>query len=234
MSKCCILLIDDDIHLVQVLTEQLEKHNYHVAIETTAEGGEKRARSEPFDSICLDLGLPDGSGIDVCYSLRQGGLNTPIIMLTASDSDEDTILGLEAGASDYITKPFRFSLLLARVRAQIRQHHQYDDVAINLGSYTFRPADKYLSGIDGRRIRLTDKEVAILKHLCRREGVVSREELMDIVWGFSSEISTHTLETHIYRLRQKIEPLDDGRYMLITEPGGYRLDGGGNTISSRA
>jgi len=234
MPQCHILLIDDDTNLLQVLMEQLQKQDYHVTTETTAEGGVKRAQSEPFDCICLDLDLPDGSGIDVCYNLRQGGLNTPIIMLTASDSDDATIRGLEAGASDYITKPFRFSLLLARLRAQIRQHHQYDDVAINLGAYTFRPADKYLSDIEGRRIRLTDKEVSILKHLCRKEGVVSREELMDIVWGFNSEISTHTLETHIYRLRQKIEPLDGGRQMLITEPGGYRLDGGGTPLPSRA
>jgi len=233
MPKYRILLVDDDVQLVQELAEQLERQHYDVTIEVTAEEGLKRAQSEPFDTICLDLGLPDGNGIDVCYSLRQSGLNTPIIMLTAFDSDQDTILGLGVGASDYITKPFRFSVLLARVRAQIRQHQQHDDVAINFGPYTFRPADKYLSGIDGRRIRLTDKEVAILKHLCRREGVVSRDELMDIVWGFNADISTHTLETHIYRLRQKIEPLEDGRCMLRTEPGGYRLDGGVNNISSR-
>lgn len=233
MSKCSILLVDDDIQLVQALAEQFERQNYNVTTEVTAEGGVKRAQSQPFDIICLDVDLPDGNGIDVCNSLRRSGLNTPIIILSALDTDQDTILGLGAGACDYITKPFRFSVLLARVRAQIRQHQQYDDVAIYFGPYTFRPADKYLSGVGGRRIRLTDKEVAILKHLCRSGGVVSREELMEIVWGFNSDVSTHTLETHIYRLRQKIEPSEGGRSMLITEPGGYRLDDSGNNISCR-
>ncbi|AKH20375.1 response regulator transcription factor [Sedimenticola thiotaurini] len=233
MPNYRILLIDDDALLVQSLSGQLERERYIVVTEATAEKGLERAKSESFDAICLDVGLPDGNGIDVCSSLRRSGVNTPIIMLTGFDSDQDTILGLSAGASDYIAKPFRFSVLLARIRAQVRQHHQYDDVAINMGPYTFRPADKYLTVGDGRRIRLTDKEVAILKHLCRTEGVVSREELLDVVWGFDAGISTHTLETHIYRLRQKIDPLKDGRRMLITEPGGYRLNDGENHMSCR-
>jgi DNA-binding response OmpR family regulator len=145
-------------------------------------------------------------------------------MLTASDTDEDTIQGLGAGANDYIAKPFRFSVLLARLRAQIRQHQQYDDVTLNFGPYMFRPADRYLADCSGQRIRLTEKESAILKHLYRKGTLVSREELLGAVWGYSAEISTHTLETHIYRLRQKIEPSDGSRRLLVTEQGGYRLD----------
>ncbi|WP_029134662.1 response regulator transcription factor [Sedimenticola selenatireducens] len=220
-----LLLIDDDVHLIQALAEQLERWDYNVFTETTAKGGHERVLNESFDAICLDLDLPDGDGLDICRSMRRRGFNTPVIMLTASDTDEDTIRGLGAGANDYIVKPFRFSVLLARLRAQIRQHQQHDDVTLNFGPYTFKPTDKYLANVNGQRVRLTEKESAILKHLYRKGTLVSRDELLGAVWGYSAEISTHTLETHIYRLRQKIEPSDGSRRLLITEPGGYRLDG---------
>ncbi len=225
-----LLLIDDDTHLTQALAQQLERQGHTVVTEATAICGMERALGEPFDAIILDIGLPDGDGRDVCCSLRRKGLNTPIIMLTGADSEEDTIQGLDAGANDYISKPFKFSLLLARLSAQIRHHQQYDDVTLIFGPYMFRPADKLLTDCDGRRIRLTDKEVAILKYLYRHGGVVSREELLDAVWGYGAEITTHTLETHIYRLRQKIEPSDKHAKLLTTEPGGYRLECTAGTV----
>jgi DNA-binding response OmpR family regulator len=146
-------------------------------------------------------------------------------MLTGADTDADTILGLDSGANDYITKPFRLGVLLARLRAHIRQHERSDDAVFVIGPYTFQPGAKLLVDEPRRKkIRLTDKETSILKYLYRTGGrVVSREVLLDEVWGYNAGITTHTLETHVYRLRQKIERDPANARILVTEAGGYRL-----------
>lgn len=129
-------------------------------------------------------------------------------MLTAHDSDADVVLGLESGANDYVTKPFRINVLLARARAQRRQFELSDDVTFEIGPYSFRPSTKILINPQtGRKVHLTEKETAILKYLYRAGNrAIAREVLLDQVWGYSSGVTTHTLETHVYRLRQKIEP----------------------------
>jgi DNA-binding response OmpR family regulator len=146
-------------------------------------------------------------------------------MLTAAESDADAVLGLDSGANDYVTKPFRLSVLLARLRAQLRQHEQSDDAIFTIGPYTFRPSAKTLTDAGGRRkIRLTEKETAILKFLYRAgDQVIGRETLLGEVWGYNAGVTTHTLETHIYRLRQKIEKDPSNATILVTEAGGYRL-----------
>jgi len=145
-------------------------------------------------------------------------------MLTGHDTDSDTILGLEAGANDYVTKPFRFAVLLARLRAQLRTHEQSEDAIFNVGHYTFRPSQKLLTEEDGNKVRLTEKETAIMKYLYRAEQkVISRDELLEQVWGYNSGVTTHTLETHIYRLRQKVEKDPSNARLLVTEGGGYKL-----------
>ncbi len=145
-------------------------------------------------------------------------------MLTGHDTDSGTILGLEAGANDYVTKPFRFAVLLARIRAQLRTHEQSEDAVFTIGQYTFKPAQKILFEEDGGKVRLTEKETAILKYLYRAEQkIVGRDELLEQVWGYNSGVTTHTLETHIYRLRQKIERNPSNARMLVTESGGYKL-----------
>lgn len=218
-----ILWIDDDTLLLQSVTPQLEAEGFHVVTESTATDGLARCANENFSVILLDVGLPDGDGCDVCQTLRKQGLNTPIVLLTGADSDEDTICGLESGASDYIAKPFRLAILVARLHAQIRQHEQHNDVVLKVGPYTFRPADKLLLDSRGKRIRLSDREVDILKCLYRAGRTVSREELLHRVWGYTTEVNTHTIESHVYRLRQKIEPNRDHVSILLTESGGYRL-----------
>ena len=176
------------------------------------------------DLILLDLDLPDMDGREACRLLRSGGVTTPIIMLTAQSSDSDTVLGLESGANDYVTKPFRFAVLLARIRAHLRSHEQSEDAVFAIGPYEFRPAAKVLLDPKGRKIRLTEKETNILKYLYRAgEKPVSREELLAEVWGYNAGVTTHTLETHVYRLRQKIEPDPSNARLLLTEAGGYRL-----------
>lgn len=221
-----ILLIDDDAALRQTLAEQLGLHEEFDVVEAeTGAGALDAARNGRFDLVILDIGLPDLDGREVCRLMRRAGVKAPIVMLTGADSEADTILGFESGANDYVTKPFRFGVLLARVRAHLRQHEQTEDAVFKIGPYSFRPAAKMLVAADGRRkIRLTDKETQILKYLYRAgDQAVGREQLLDEVWGYNAGVATHTLETHIYRLRQKIEEDPSEARILITEPGGYRL-----------
>ena len=137
----------------------------------------------------------------------------------------DTILGLEAGASDYVTKPFRFGVLLARIRTRLRQYEMTESAQFNLGSYQFKPSVKTLVREDESKIRLTEKETNILRLLLRAGGeTVTRDKLLEEVWGYNAQVTTHTLETHVYRLRQKIEEDPSNSELLITEAGGYRLN----------
>ena len=221
-----VLLVDDDEALRQSLSEQLRLHEEFSAIEA-ATGGDalELAKGEYFDAIILDVGLPDLDGREVCKLMRRGGVKSPIIMLTAAESEADTILGLDAGANDYITKPFRLGVLLARLRAQLRQHEQSEDAVFSIGPYTFRPSAKMLIHAESKKkVRLTEKETAILKYLYRSGNtVVGRDTLLGEVWGYNAGVTTHTLETHVYRLRQKIEDDPSNAEILVTEPGGYRL-----------
>ena len=220
-----ILLVDDDEVLRQSLDEQLKLHEeFATAACGTASEAIELAKKDYFDAILLDVGLPDMDGREACRLMRRGGVKSPIIMLTAADSDADTILALDAGANDYVTKPFRLNVLLARLRAQLRQHEQSEDAVFTIGHYTFKPASKLLVDDKGKKVRLTEKETAILKYLYRaNEKVVTRDVLLHEVWGYNAGVTTHTLETHIYRLRQKIEKDPSSSELLITETGGYKL-----------
>ncbi|WP_455372126.1 response regulator transcription factor, partial [Limibacillus halophilus] len=203
-----VLLVDDDVDLRQSLSEQLQLHEEFATVEA-GDGKEalERVKGEYFDAILLDVGLPDTDGRDLCRIMRRNGVKAPIIMLTAQESDADQILGLDAGANDYVTKPFKLGVLLARLRAQLRQHEQSEDAVFTIGPYSFRPAAKLLVHNDTQaKIRLTEKETAILKYLYRANGkVIGRDVLLGEVWGYNAGVTTHTLETHVYRLRQKIE-----------------------------
>ncbi|WP_417831174.1 response regulator transcription factor [Terasakiella sp.] len=221
-----VLLVDDDDSLRQMLTEQLSLHEDFDVVE--ADGAASAlavTKDDTFDVVILDVGLPDMDGRDVCRLMRKQGVKCPIIMLTGADTDADTILGLDAGANDYITKPFRLGILLARLRAHLRQHEQSEDATFKVGPYTFQPASKLLvENETEQKIRLTDKETNIIKFLYRAGGkVVGRDTLLDEVWGYNAGVTTHTLETHVYRLRQKIEKDPSNAQILVTEPGGYKL-----------
>lgn len=224
-----VLVVDDDPKLIQTLTEQLQMDSeFHVVgVGTVAAAKEKILGSkEHYDAIILDVMLPDGDGCELCSLLRREGCRTPIIMLTGSDDEADVVRGLDAGGNDYVSKPFRIAELLARLRAQMRIFENSEDAVFTIGPYVFRPSAKLLQENDkNRRIRLTEKEAAILKFLYR-SGMrsVPRQVLLNEVWGYNSAVTTHTLETHIYRLRQKIEPDPTNVTLLVTEGGGYRLD----------
>lgn len=225
MTARSILLVDDDEELREALTEQLSLYEeFETTCESSAAKGIKVARNGHVDVLIMDVGLPDMDGREAVKLLRKGGFKAPIIMLTGHDTDSDTILGLEAGANDYVTKPFRFAVLLARIRAQLRTHEQSEDAVFAVGPYTFRPSQKLMVEDNGGKIRLTEKETAIVKYLYRAEQkIIGRDELLEQVWGYNSGVTTHTLETHIYRLRQKIEKDPSNARLLVTEGGGYKL-----------
>jgi DNA-binding response OmpR family regulator len=222
-----VLIIEDDETLRSILTEHLEDTNeFIVSTAASIEEADRFMADENvhFDALILDIGLPDGDGRDYCARLRRADHNMPIIMLTGASEETDVVRGLDSGASDYIAKPFRASELLARLHAQLRIFDRSEQVVFPVGPYTFRPAKKLLHDpAKNRRIRLTDKETAVLKFLYRSEAAVNRQILMHEVWGYNSAVTTHTLETHIYRLRQKIEADPANPSLLVTEGGGYRL-----------
>ena len=223
-----VLIIEDDDALRQVLMEHLGTNTaFQLAgVATLREAAELLSSAEArFDAIILDVNLPDGDGREFCAQLRQHGCNAPIIMLTGSSEETDVVRGLNSGANDYISKPFRAKELLARLDVQLRLFDKSVDAVFTIGSYTFRPSAKLLIESGKKRIRLTNKEVEILRFLHQTGNrIVSRQTLLDEVWGYNKGATTHTLETHIYRLRQKIEADPTACRLLITMPGGYQLN----------
>ena len=220
-----LLIVDDDQDLRDTLAEQLGFYDeFQVATADTATRAVDAVKGDRIDLVIMDVGLPDMDGREAVRTMRQNGFRSPVIMLTAQGSDTDTVIGLEAGANDYVVKPFKFAVLLARIRAQLRQYEASEDAVFQIGPYTFRPGSKLLTTDKGSKLKLTEKETAILRFLYRAgQKVVGRDVLLAEVWGYNAAVTTHTLETHIYRLRQKIEPAPASARILVTEIGGYKL-----------
>jgi DNA-binding response OmpR family regulator len=220
-----ILIVDDDAELRDALLEQLRLHDeFDASAVENAGQAIQTTKTAQVDLVIMDVGLPDMDGREAVRILRKNGFKSPIIMLTGHDTDSDTILGLESGANDYVSKPFRFAVLLARIRAQLRQHEASEDAVFTIGPYSFRPSSKLLTSPKGNKVRLTEKETAILRYLYRAgQQAVSRETLLQEVWGYNSGVTTHTLETHVYRLRQKVEQDAANPAILVTDAGGYKL-----------
>jgi Response regulators consisting of a CheY-like receiver domain and a winged-helix DNA-binding domain len=220
-----LLIVDDEEDLRETLSEQLALTD-EFTLSTAASGAEAldAVKENNIDLVIMDVGLPDMDGRDAVKRMRESGFRSPVIMLTGHATDSDTVLGLDAGANDYVAKPFRFAVLLARIRAQLRQYEASEDAVFSIGPYTFRPSAKLLVNERGSKLKLTEKETAILRFLYRAgQKVVTREVLLAEVWGYNANVTTHTLETHIYRLRQKIEQDPSNARILVTEQGGYKL-----------
>ncbi len=220
-----ILVVEDDADLRDALIEQIALHEEFEPVGVGTAGAAIEAlKSDQVDLALMDVGLPDMDGREAVKVIRTNGYKGPVIMLTGHDSETDTVEGLDAGANDYVAKPFRFAVLLARIRAQLRTHEASEDAVLAIGPYTFKPSTKLLTNDRGSKVRLTEKETSILRYLYRAGGkVVGRDELLQEVWGYNAEVTTHTLETHIYRLRQKIEKEPSSASLLVTEAGGYKL-----------
>ncbi len=202
-----LLIVDDDDALREALAEQFAVHG-EFELLLAANGGEAMAliSGGHVDIVLLDVNLPDMDGRDVLKLIRKQGHAGPVILLTAQDSEADVVAGLDSGANDYVTKPFRFSVLMARIRAQLRAASQSEQAVFTIGPYLFKPAAKVLVTGEGKKTRLTEKETALHE-----------------IWGYNPAVTTHTLETHIYRLRQKMEQEPSQAAILLTEGGGYKL-----------
>jgi DNA-binding response OmpR family regulator len=219
-----VLIVDPDAVRRRCLVDQLERDAEFAGIECdSAATGLRRARRERFDAALIDGGVPDRGTAELCRDLRAAGIDGPLIVLASPDADPDRKTALDAGASDWLVKPIRIGELLARLRAGLRDI-EVEAGVLTIGPYAFRPAAKLLSdAAGGRKVRLTEKEAAILEFLCRAGRAIGRETLLGEVWGYNAGVATHTLETYVYRLRRKIERDPANAEILVTEPGGYRL-----------
>jgi len=221
-----LLVISDDKVMRQILAEQLQLNEEYAVTEVeTGKDALNYAQKCFFDTILLDTELRGFNAYELCRQMRAIGITTPIIIISDTSGDAETIKGLDAGANDYIPKPIKIDILLARLRAHLRQYEQSEHAVFNFGTYSFRPGARVLLDKNtNKEIRLTDKETEIIKFLYRSNGkVVSKNILLDEVWGYNAGMATHTLETHVYRLRQKIEKDPSNSVILVTEDNGYRL-----------
>jgi two-component system alkaline phosphatase synthesis response regulator PhoP len=222
-----ILIVEDESGLVMTLTDRLTSEGYLVEAAHDGETGFARATSETFDLIILDVMLPRRGGLEVCRDLRQHGVRTPIIMLTARGQITDKVVGLKIGADDYVTKPFEMMELLARVEAQLRRAgtggtlstevYQFGDVRVD-----FRRAEAY-RGED--IVELSAKEFKLLRYLIEHRGAaLSRDELLNEVWGYEAAVSTRTVDVHVAGLRQKLETNQRHPQFILTIHGlGYKF-----------
>ena len=227
MTRNAILVVGLDEAFRRSLAEQFQ-FNKNLAVEecASASAAQELFRRRRFDLVIIDSVIKDMDGGELCMRIREHGQTMPVIMLADDDDDSSAIRCLDSGACDYIAKPLRLGVLLARVRAHLRQWDQSRNADFRFGPYTFRAACRMLvHDRNGRQVRLTDKEASILKFLHRAGNqAVTRDVLLGEVWGYNARVATHTLETHVYRLRQKIEEQPSKAVILVTEPRGYRLN----------
>lgn len=224
-----VLVVVGDETVSQVLTEHIAvAGTYRAARAATLDDAARHldAADARFDLVILAADLPDGDGANLCARLRDQGHRMPIVMVAEAANDNDVAHALNAGATDFIVMPFRAAELLARLRAALRTYDERFDAVFTIGPYTFSPLDRLLTRRDGSRpVRLSSKEALLLKYFCRAgDRVLSNQTLLAEVWGYHAAVQTHTLETHIYRLRQRLEFNPKAPLFLVTEPGGYRLN----------
>lgn len=226
MSKYTLLIIETDEDLRSTLVEQLAMYEeFEIIQEENPKLGIEIPRERNVDLIIFDIDSPNLNGRESIKELRVKGFHAPIIVIIRRDMDCDTILNCDVGANDYVSKPFRFSVLLARIRTQLHQYKQNEWTGFRIGSYLFKPRQKLLIDQHNNKTRLTEKETEILTFLyCTKDQIISRETLLKKIWGYNENVVTHTLETHIYRLRQKIEKNPSHAQILIADNNGYRLN----------
>jgi two-component system alkaline phosphatase synthesis response regulator PhoP len=229
VARARVLLVEDEPGLQLVLSDRLASEGYQVEIAGDGELGFQRASGEPFDIIVLDVMLPKRDGLDVARSLRQQGIQTPILMLTAKGQVVDRVVGLKLGADDYLTKPFEMMELLARLEALLRrapasagvslERYQFSDIVVDV-----RKAEVTRNGV---AIELSAKEFHLLRYFIEHRGAtLSRDELLHQVWGYNAMPSTRTVDVHVAWLRQKLEPNSRIPQFILTVHGlGYKFAG---------
>jgi len=220
-----ILIVEDEAALRATLSDRLRGEGY--VVETAADGHEavEKASNLPFDLIILDLILPSRSGLDVCRDIRQAGMATPILMLTARSETTDKVVGLKLGADDYVTKPFESAELLARIEVLLRRV----PIQIGQGIHEFGSirVDVKRAKVtrEGKPIYLTGREFQLLRYFIERPGTtIPRKELLQSVWGYVADALTRTVDTHVASLRQKLEVNPKRPELIVTVSGtGYRF-----------
>ncbi len=226
VKRKTILIVSEAQLLKQVLLDQLQKQGEYLLEESlSVTDAISLIVKEHFDCILIDTSLPDESLSTLCKSIRKKGVRGPIILVAGERGEDVAIAALDAGANDYVLKPFKINVLVAKIRSNIRQFEQSEFAILRFGRFSFKPGDKLLlNNSSQEEVRLTDKETAIIKLLYLSGGkVVTRATLLEEVWGYNTTLTTHTLETHIYRIRQKVGNASSGLDFITTESEGYRM-----------
>ena len=220
-----ILIVEDEPSIVLSLQEDLQRQGYETAVAADGKSGLQMGRAQPWDLILLDVMLPMMDGFDVCSELRRAGVKTPIILLTARSQEAEKILGLDAGADDYVTKPFSLRELRARVRAQLRRGQASTERVVTFGDCVV-DLDRAEATRRGQRVELTAQEFRLLEVLLSSDGrVMTRDQLIDAAWGHGTAITDRVVDTHVFNLRKKIEPLPaEPRFLIGVRGLGYRFE----------
>ena len=224
MSDMRLLIVEDDKKVGAFLERGLKEENYAVDVCRNGADSLYLAQVNPYDVIILDIMLPGKDGFSVCRELREKGILTPIIMLTAKDTLDDKILGLTEGADDYLTKPFSFEELLARIQALLRRSQDYKTKTLRVGDLEMDPVRRLVTRAD-KKIVLTGKEYALLEYLMRNQGrVLSQSMIIEHVWDMDYEGASNIVNVYINHLRRKIDR-DFSVKLIKTERGhGYQID----------
>jgi two-component system OmpR family response regulator len=226
-----ILLVEDDQRLTRLLVPSLRSEGYAVDVAATAEDGQWMATEAPFGVIVLDVGLPDGDGIDLCGRLRAQGVWAPILVLTARGDISDRVRGLDAGADDYLAKPFSFDELVARLRALLRRGQPERPSVLTVGSLRLDPSTRRIS-VDGQTLPIVGRALAILELLMRRQGqLVTRAEIMEHVWDWAWEGTTNVIDVHVASLRATLRGFPGAPIIETVRGSGFllRVDGHAST-----
>jgi DNA-binding response OmpR family regulator len=220
-----ILIVEDEHRIAQAIKEGLEQESYAVDVCYDGEDGYNTATADEYDLILLDVMMPEMNGYEVCKKLRANGNHTPVLILTAKDQNRDIVQGLDAGADDYLAKPFSFEVLLARIRALLRRPHDAISEVLKAGDLQLNPASHTVSR-GGTPIALSNKEYAILEYLLRNRGrVLSKNNIMTHVWDFDADILPNNVEVFITYLRAKVDKPFKGPNLITTVRGfGYRIE----------
>ena len=223
-----VLVVEDEPKVADALRDGLEAEQYEVAVERTGEGGFLRTTTESFDLVLLDLGLPGRDGLEVLAAIRDNGIRVPVIVITARDTVDDRVAGLDAGADDYLVKPFAFAELLARIRALVRRGWGLDAVHLSLGPLSVDLAARRVTR-DRDPVELTVREFDLLAHLMRHQGqVVSRESLARDVWKEPTRTTPldNVIDVHIARLRRKVDSDESARLIHTIRGVGFMMRSG--------
>lgn len=219
-----ILLVEDDTAIARSLKEGLEDESYAVDIAHDGSEGYRTAAADDYDVIILDIMLPGMNGYEVCRALRNDGNKTPILMLTARDTERDIVEGLDTGADDYLAKPFSFDVLLARIRALLRRPNEKLEEIIQVGDLKLDPSSKRVTRAS-QEISLTAKEYSVLEYLMRNKGkVLSKEQIISHVWDFDADVLPNNVELFIMFLRRKIDKPFKSKLIHTVSGFGYKLE----------